>query len=215
MIVFGSKESDDGDEEGREMDYIESSDSDDSDPELQVDKEMKSVAEEDGLRKLLTSDEDSDEEKSSDESNKEEEKNKKDVKENNVKEKKKAKSKKPKEGEKKESLSDLSSDSSDSEVETKKPRKLNGNSASNSRSASPSIDLLAAGPSGQKRKLPTDFGASGNSNGASENSNSPNVTPAKKTKYDAPSVPASFAGVISSNKELVILFLVEHIMKKY
>lgn len=32
IIIF----SDDGDEEGREMDYIESSDSDESDPELQV-----------------------------------------------------------------------------------------------------------------------------------------------------------------------------------
>lgn len=164
---------------------------------------MKSVAEEDGLRKLLTSDEDSDEEKnSSDESNKEDEK-KKDVKENNAKEKKKSKLKKAKDTEKKESLSDLSSDSSDSEVESKKSKKFNGNSASNSRSASPSLDILAAGPSGLKRKLPTDLGSGGNSNGASENSNSPNVTPAKKTKHDTPmqSVPSSFAGVISSNKE--------------
>ncbi|XP_031636298.1 general transcription factor IIF subunit 1 [Contarinia nasturtii] len=197
------EESDDGDEEGREMDYIESSDSDESDPELQVDKEMKSVAEEDGLRKLLTSDEESEEEKnSSDESSKDGEK-KKETKENNTKDKKKSKPKKSKDGEKKESLSDLSSDSSDSEAETKKPKKLNGNSANNSRSASPSItDALAAGPSGLKRKLPTDLGSAGNSNGASENSNSPNVTPAKKTKYDAsPSVPASFAGAISSNRD--------------
>ena len=160
---------------------------------------MKSVAEEDGLRKLLTSDEDSEEEKnSSDESSKEEDKVKKDSKENNTKEKKKVKSKKLKDGDKKESLSDLSSDSSDSEIESKKPKKLNGNSTNNSRSASPSLE---AGPSGLKRKLPSDIGAGGNSNGASENSNSPTVTPAKKTKYDAPSIPASFAGVISSNKE--------------
>ncbi|XP_055315238.1 general transcription factor IIF subunit 1-like [Sitodiplosis mosellana] len=195
------EESDDGDEEGREMDYIESSDSDESDPELQMVKEMKSVAEEDGLRKLLDSDEESEEEKnSSDESSKEEEK-KKEVKDKETKDKKKSKSKKPKDGDKKESLSDLSSDSSDSEVESKKPRKLNGNSANNSRSASPSMEVLAAGPSGLKRKLPSDLGLGGNSNGASENSNSPNVTPAKKTKYDTPSVPASFAGVISSNKD--------------
>lgn len=167
-----------------------------------MDKEMKSVAEEDGLRKLLDSDEESEEEKnSSDESSKEEEK-KKEVKEKDTKDKKKSKPKKPKD-DKKESLSDLSSDSSDSEVESKKPRKLNGNSANNSRSASPSLDVLAAGPSGMKRKLPSDLGSAGNSNGASENSNSPNVTPAKKTKYDTPSVPASFAGVISSNKEYV------------
>lgn len=166
---------------------------------------MKSVAEEDGLRKLLDSDEESEEEKeSSDESSKEEEK-KKEVKEKETKDKKKkSKSKKSKDGDKKESLSDLSSDSSDSEAEAKKQRKLNGNSANNSRSASPSLDVLAAGPSGLKRKLPSDLGSGGNSNGASENSNSPNVTPAKKTKYDAPSVPSSFAGVISSNKEYVI-----------
>lgn len=44
------EESDDGDEEGREMDYIESSDDDESDMEEQANKEMKSVAEEDGLR---------------------------------------------------------------------------------------------------------------------------------------------------------------------
>lgn len=44
------EESDDGDEEGRELDYIESSDEDESDPEEQANKEMKSVAEEDGLR---------------------------------------------------------------------------------------------------------------------------------------------------------------------
>lgn len=163
---------------------------------------MKSVAEEDGLRKLLTSDEESEEEKnSSDESSKGEEKIKKDAKENNTKEKKKVKPKKSKDVAKKESLSDFSSDSSDSEVELKKPFKLNGNSANNSRSASPSMDSLLGGPSGLKRKLPTDLGLGGNSNGASENSNSPNITPAKKTKYDTPTVPSSFAGVVSSSKE--------------
>lgn len=162
---------------------------------------MKSVAEEAGLRGILTSDEESEEEKNSSEESSKEDDKKKEGKENN-KDKKKSKLKKTKDSEKKESLSDLSSDSSDSEVESKKPKKLNGNSANNSRSASPSIDTLAAGPSGLKRKLPTDLGSGGNSNGgASENSNSPNVTPAKKTKYDTPSVPSSFAGVISSNRE--------------
>lgn len=170
-----------------------------SDPESKANKEMKSVAEEDGLRKWLTSDESSDEEKkSSDESNKEEEKNKKEVKESNGKDKKKKKlSKKlPKDGEKKESLSDFSSDSSDSEVEKAKPKKLNGNSASNSRSASPSLldgNSSSATGSGIKRKIqsmPSDLG--------SENSNSPN---AKKSKIDSTPIPSSFAGVISSNKE--------------
>lgn len=52
------------------------------DPEAKANKEMKSVAEEDALRKLLTSDEDSDIEKKSDDSDKEEDeaKNKKDAK---------------------------------------------------------------------------------------------------------------------------------------
>lgn len=65
-----------------------------------------------------------------------------------------------------------------------------------------------AGSSSNKRKLaslPTDIGSAGNSNGpsnlgGSENSNSPTVTPAKKPKYDTPSLPASFAGVISSKE---------------
>lgn len=56
------EESDDGDEEGRECDYI--SDSTDSDSDKDQHKESKSVAEEDALRKLLASDEeDEDEEK--------------------------------------------------------------------------------------------------------------------------------------------------------
>lgn len=200
------EDSDDGDEEGREVDYIESS-SDESDLEMKTDKQMKSVAEEDGLRKLLTSDESSDEEKnSSDESNKED---KKELIENDTKTKKKKNlSKKAiKDGDKKESLSDLSSNSEDSDNDSKKKtNKFNGNSASNSRSASPCLDgnSSMAGPSGLKRKIqsmPTDLDIGGNSNGASENSNSPMVTPAKKAKYDAPQVLTTFTGAISGNRE--------------
>lgn len=66
------EESDDGDEEGRELDYISDSSDSEPDPESKANKEMKSVAEEDALRKLLTSDDDSDEEKKSGESEKEE-----------------------------------------------------------------------------------------------------------------------------------------------
>lgn len=65
------EESDDGDEEGRELDYISDSSDSEPDPESKANKEMGSVAEEDALRKLLTSDEDSDEEKKSGESDKE------------------------------------------------------------------------------------------------------------------------------------------------
>lgn len=202
------EESDDGDSEGKEMDYMESS-SDESDVEKDP-KGLGSVAEEDGLRKLLDSDESSDEEnKSSDESNKEEKNKEKDNNDNNGnKQKKKPKPLKKAGDDKKESLSDLSSDSSDSDTNSKKMSKLLGNSASNSRSASPSMDSLLAGSSGIKRKIvsmPADSSC-GNSNGASENSNSPTVTPAKKARYDAPAVPASFAGVISSNRELVFGF---------
>lgn len=64
------EESDDGDEEGRECDYISDSSEDISDHEAKVDKEMKSVAEEDALRKLLTSDEEEEEEKKEEEGNK-------------------------------------------------------------------------------------------------------------------------------------------------
>lgn len=161
--------------------------------------------------RILNSDSSSDEEVkySSDGSNKDEEK--KESKENNgnSKDKKKKKSlKKSKESnDKKESLSDLSSDSSD--TESKKLPKLNGNSASNSRSASPSIDGSSlAGPSGMKRKafsMPTDLGSGGNSNGASENSNSPNATPAKRPRQDIPGVQHSFAGVIANNREYVLM----------
>ncbi|XP_016845194.2 general transcription factor IIF subunit 1-like [Nasonia vitripennis] len=54
------EESDDGDEEGRECDYI--SDSSASESELELQKEIKSVAEEDALRKLLVSDEEDEDE---------------------------------------------------------------------------------------------------------------------------------------------------------
>lgn len=209
------EESDDGDEEGRELDYISDSSDQESDPESKANKEMKSVAEEDALRKLLTSDEDSDEGKqSSDESNKEDDKNaKKEPREKETtKEKKKKKLSKKTKDDKKESLSDFSSDSSDSDADTKpsfKNKKLNGNSANNSRSASPSLSNIDGDSSmgtsamAMKRKMasmPTDLGSGGNSNGGSENSNSPTVTPAKKPKYDTPSVPATFAGVISSKE---------------
>lgn len=67
------------------------------DPEARINKELKSVAEEDALRKLLTSDEEEEEEKKSEESEKEDDENKKkeqkDNKENKDKKKKKLKKK--------------------------------------------------------------------------------------------------------------------------
>ncbi|KAL5275253.1 GTF2F1 family protein [Megaselia abdita] len=86
------EESDDGDEEGREMDYDTESSEDVPDPEDKINKELKSVAEEDALRKLLSSDEDDDENKSDNESDKEDKKNKE---REEMKEKKKSKKSKP------------------------------------------------------------------------------------------------------------------------
>lgn len=215
------EESDDGDEEGRELDYISDSSESESEPETKANKELKSVAEEDALRKLLTSDEDSeDEEKKSedDESKKDEEKNgkakekekvskEKDSKES--KKKKKNKKKKKADNDKKESSSS-SSDSSDSGGENsnskqkkkhKKDKEGHGSnlsSANNSRSASPSVSQFDS----NKRKM------GGSSNNmpttdltGSDNSNSPMSTPAKKAKFDGPTFPPTFSGLVSSNSK--------------
>ncbi|XP_021921063.1 general transcription factor IIF subunit 1 isoform X2 [Zootermopsis nevadensis] len=56
------EESDDGDEEGRELDYISDSSDSVSEPEQLANKELKGVAEEDALRKLLSSGEEDEEE---------------------------------------------------------------------------------------------------------------------------------------------------------
>lgn len=148
------EESDDGDEEGRECDYI--SDSSDSGSELEQQKEIKSVAEEDALRKLLASDEDEEDEeqqdkkegeedKEEDEENKEKDEKDKD-KTNKDADKKKDKKKKKKNNKKKDtkkaasgkdSSSDFSSDSgSDSDAPKDKDNKKS-NSAHSSRSATP------------------------------------------------------------------------------
>ncbi|XP_011206715.1 general transcription factor IIF subunit 1 [Bactrocera dorsalis] len=193
------EESDDGDEEGREMDYDTESSEDEPDPESKLDKDMKSVAEEDALRKLLTSDEeDEEEEKKSDESDKEKDKTKE---EGSSKEKKKTK--KVSKDEKKESSSDFSSDSSDSEDESSSSKKkaketpnIKNTVNNNSRSATPT----GTSPnSATKRKvnnsMPSDLTAS-------ENSNSPVSTPAKRTKTDTtPIVPSTFAGVVNANNK--------------
>ncbi|KAM7361167.1 transcription factor IIFalpha [Cochliomyia hominivorax] len=189
------EESDDGDEEGREMDYDTESSEDEPDPEAKLDKDMKSVAEEDALRKLLTSDEEDEEENKSDESDKEDdEKKKKDKTKDENKDKKKSKNKGK--DDKKDSSSDFSSDSSDSEDDNKTKKKDNSKPMSNqnSRSATPTFNNDA-----NKRKMnsmPSDLTAS-------ENSNSPVSTPAKrpKTEVSTPSLPSTFAGVVSSNSK--------------
>ncbi|XP_075146109.1 transcription factor IIFalpha [Haematobia irritans] len=191
------EESDDGDEEGREMDYDTESSEDEPDPEAKLDKDMKSVAEEDALRKLLTSDEDEDEENKSEGSDKdddEKEKKKKDKSKDEGKEKKKNKTKTK--DSKKDSSSDFSSDSSDSDIDSKPKKKSSSKppSKQNSRSATPTFNNDV-----NKRKLnsmPGDLTAS-------ENSNSPLSTPSKRPKTESitPSLPSTFAGVVNTNNK--------------
>lgn len=215
------EESDDGDEEGRELDYISDSSESESEPENKANKELKSVAEEDALRKLLTSDEGSeDEEKKSDEEEgkKDEEKNgkakdkEKETKEKDAeksKKKKKNKKKKKTDNDKKDTSSGSSSDSSDSEGENsnskqkkkhKKEKEGHGSnlsSANNSRSASPSMSQQES----NKRKMAGSNMPSADLTG-SDNSNSPMSTPAKKIKLDStPSLPPTFTGLVSSNSK--------------
>ncbi|KAK4881104.1 hypothetical protein RN001_004423 [Aquatica leii] len=167
------EESDDGDGEGRELDYI--SDSSESEPEA---ANIAGVSEEKALRKLLTSDEDdseNDEHKSDKEqSNEEEEKDKNEEKadENKDKDKKKKKTKtkdkKETKKEKNDPNSDFSSDSStDEDVKKQKMEKKakkeekdkESNSTNSSRSATPTdgkrknIADILGGPSNKKQKL--------------------------------------------------------------
>lgn len=182
----------------------------DSEPETKANKELKSVAEEDALRKLLTSDEDSDEEKSNkDENDSEEEKRKKpedvlkdtEVKPEKTKEKKKEdkKSKMQKfydainQGPGTGHASDFSSDSDDSgsEKAIKKKKKVDKN-AHNSRSGTP-VEALAASVANKRKAEITN---------SSDNSNSPQSTPAKKLKTEiAPSVPQTSFSSYNSSKD--------------
>lgn len=173
------EESDDGDEEGRELDYISDSSESASDHEMKANKELKGVAEEDALRKLLNSesedeDEENEEKKNEEVSNSEDEESK-NKKENNEKDgndkskeesskkkkpsknNKKSKNKNDKKNNKKgdaDSSSELSPNSTDSDSDNNfknKPVKTEDatNSAGSSRSATPT-----PGPEGaKKRKL--------------------------------------------------------------
>jgi len=135
------EESDDGDEEGRECDYI--SDSSASDSELESQKEMKSVAEEDALRKLLASD---DEDEEDEEKKDEEDKNEDDDEEGKDKDEKEKTGKgKDKAKDKKKNGSDSSSDGESAQKDEKKPV-----STQSSRSATPTV----AGTSTDSLKRP-------------------------------------------------------------
>jgi len=139
------EESDDGDEEGRELDYISDSSDSESDIEAKAVKEMKGVAEENALRKLLTSDEDSEEEEKKEEE-KGEEKETKEGENAKEKENSKKRKRKKKENDKKgDSSSDSSADSSDSEAEKTKDQP-------DSASPSPSEKILSGASSTLPKK---------------------------------------------------------------
>lgn len=160
------EESDDGDEEGRERDYISDSSDSETDHEAKANKELKGVAEEDALRKLLTSDEDSEEEQEQKEASEPEDEP---TREGEERASKLTKKKAAKPDEKKESSSEFSSDSdTDAEGASKKPKKRKEpdaragssaaphsasapGSASTSRSGSPAPAVAAAAAPPAKR----------------------------------------------------------------
>ncbi|KAF7286728.1 transcription factor IIFalpha isoform X2 [Rhynchophorus ferrugineus] len=182
--VEAIEDSDDGDEEGREVDYI--SDSSESEPE---NANLDGVAEEKGLKKLLNSDEeeseDSDKE-DKDKSNEDEEKEgeegeKKPEEDKDKKKKKKDKKKDSKKKKENDPDDDFSSDSStdedkkkkvDKKEKGKKEEKVEPSSGNSSRSATPTID--------NKRKIVTDALAG----------------PSKKAKLD---IPNFIPGLAESN----------------
>ncbi|XP_017772911.1 PREDICTED: general transcription factor IIF subunit 1 isoform X2 [Nicrophorus vespilloides] len=181
--VEAFEDSDDGDGEGRELDYI--TDSSDSEPE---NTKLEGVAEEKALRKLLNSDEESenDSDKSDKEMEKEDEENKdkdeekegeaeKDKKNKNNKKKKTKKDPKKDAKEKKGTTdSDFSSDSSTDEdvkkkkVQQKKNKKEKGDDKAKPEQAEPSSSRSGTPTIDGKRKMP-DLGG-----------------PIKKPKLEAP-----------------------------
>ena len=179
---------------------------------------MKSVAEEDALRKLLTSDEESDEDKSDkdkDKSDEEKEKLKKDNKMEDLLKDDKEKEKKDKRDKEKKTkmqkfyeamdkapgsgrASDFSSDSDDSDVEDEKKikKKIKKEvSANNSRSGTPVDGGAGTSSASATTKRKADIV------NMSDNSNSPQSTPAKKIKTETPSLPTAFTNYSSSSKD--------------
>ncbi|XP_001607159.1 general transcription factor IIF subunit 1 [Nasonia vitripennis] len=166
------EESDDGDEEGRECDYI--SDSSASESELESQKEIKSVAEEDALRKLLASDEedeDEEEKEKKDDAEKSDEadgdKDDKDKDKPGKSNEKKSKDKNAKKGKKK--------DGTDSSTDAESGPDQKPASTQSSRSATPTI--ANAGPS-ESRKRPLN--------------SSPDPLTSKKIKMESNYIPSSY-----------------------
>lgn len=164
------------------------------------------MAEEDALRKLLTSDEDSDEEKSNKDENESDDGNKKKLEDiPKESESKPEKTKEKKKEDKKTKMqkfydainqgpgtghaSDFSSDSDDSEVEkpTKKKKKVEKN-VHTSRSGTP-VDATPSAVAKRKADINSD------------NSNSPQSTPAKKLKTDSSSASSAPFTSFSNSKD--------------
>ncbi|XP_050684667.1 general transcription factor IIF subunit 1 [Leptidea sinapis] len=173
------EESDDGDEEGRERDYISDSSESESDHETKANKELKGVAEEDALRKLLTSDEDSDEEQEQKQESEQEEEH---TKEGEERAKKLTKKKKKKgDDNKRESESEFSSDSETDPESSKKPKK----SKSGADKSTPNLSLpgsASTSRSGTPTPTPTPTAAQAAVAAANANANQP---PTKRVKLDA------------------------------
>ncbi|XP_050528398.1 general transcription factor IIF subunit 1 [Daktulosphaira vitifoliae] len=164
------EESDDGDEEGRELDYISDSSDEVSDDEAKVTKEMQGVSEEKALKSLLTSDEDEDEDEEQKEKNKEianntdvEEEDKAKKEENKPKQATPSKKKKKQSDKKSKKESDTDSDSSvdssdiENEMLKKRPLSSDGNKETNVDQLSTSSNNLSAEPA--KKKLKLEFSA--------------------------------------------------------
>ncbi|XP_028172373.1 general transcription factor IIF subunit 1 isoform X1 [Ostrinia furnacalis] len=177
------EESDDGDEEGREKDYISDSSDSESDHETKANKELKGVAEEDALRKLLTSDEDSEEEqeqKAKEEDVQEDEPTKEGEERASKLTKKKKKADDVKK--EKESSSDFSSDSdTDPESSNKKPKK--GKSSSNDKNGTSATASAPNSASTSRSGTPTPAPSAASAAVAAANAAN-NAPPSKRPKLD-------------------------------
>ncbi|XP_047507302.1 general transcription factor IIF subunit 1 [Pieris napi] len=167
------EESDDGDEEGRERDYISDSSDSESDHETKANKELKGVAEEDALRKLLGSDEDSEEDEEQKQESEQEDEHTKEGEERASKLTKKKK----KPDEKKESETEFSSDSDTDPENTsnsKKPKKSKSHT-----------DKASAAGSASTSRAGTPVPSAAQAAVAAANASSANQPPSKRAKLDS------------------------------
>nr|CAD7438742.1 unnamed protein product [Timema bartmani] len=224
------EESDDGDEEGRELDYISDSSESESDNEGKANKQLKGVAEEDALRKLLSSGEEDDDEEKKEEGDKEsegedKEKNKpegdklaeKDKKGGTSSAKKKTKSKKLTKKVKKEdsnttkeSTSEFSSDSSESENELKKKAKEGVKLGKESNSIASYYSFRATS---SRSGSPTKDVAADSKRKATS---APEVNPSKKARLDnfASATLAPYSWSVSSDSGITEDAVRRYLMRK-